>query len=137
MFFASASRPLVTRLEPFLRRATLPWHPIIRNTLTERRSQLRLLDCELVMLSWTESSIEYKQLGNVEDVSLGGLGLVVDHPLPPGTPVRIAYGEDSLLRGTVKHHSERDGNHYIGVEFDEDSRNSTLHFQPELLVRPV
>jgi PilZ domain-containing protein len=104
--------------------------------MLERRSQVRLDDCELVMIGWVESEKNLKQLGNVNDVSLTGMGIRVDYPLPVGTSVTIAY--DSLsngtLTGTVRHHSHGLDGHILGIELMGASKDSTLHFQPELLI---
>ena len=104
--------------------------------MPERRSQLRLVDSDLVMLTWEQSSVELKQLGNVADVSLNGIGIIVDQLIPPGTAVQISYG-DGELTGLVRHHSPAGEAHSLGIEFTTQSRDSALHFQPELLIRPT
>ena len=101
--------------------------------MTDFRSEQRLLDSELVMLCWQENQTTFKQLGNVENVSLDGVGLVVDDPLCLGTEVTITYGEGELF-GVVRHHSRLVDGHFLGIEFSVGSKNSTLHFQPELLL---
>lgn len=104
--------------------------------MKERRSESRLLDCELVMVSWEGAGgTRLRQLGTVDDVSRGGMGVVVDHVLPVGTVVHLSYGDEELA-GTVKHYSQRPYGYYIlCIEFVAESRDSMLHFQPELLVR--
>lgn len=106
--------------------------------MSERRSQVRLFDSELVMVGWRAGPTDLKQLGNVVDVSLGGIALRVDQALPLGTTVEISYGfcEDDSLTGTVKHVSERPEGYFLGVEFASDSKDSALHFRPELLIEP-
>jgi hypothetical protein len=88
------------------------------------------------MISWVEGERSLKQLGNVNDVSLNGMGILVDYPLPVGTSVTIAY--DSLsngtLTGTVRHHSQGLDGHILGIELVGASKDSRLHFQPELLI---
>jgi PilZ domain len=105
--------------------------------MRERRSQTRLLDAELVMLSWLEGATWLKQLGNVEDVSQNGMGLIVQEDLPVGTSVTISYGEEEELTGVVRHHSERAEGYFLGIEFEDSSKDSILHFHPDLLVQPV
>jgi hypothetical protein len=104
------------------------------NTLMgERRTQPRITACDLVLVGWHDGIGKLNQLGNVEDLSLGGMGLLVYDDLPVGTPVTVTYGYGEL-RAVVRHSSNRDHGIFIGIEFDEFSRNSMLHFQPELLI---
>src|SRR5689334_2781388 len=102
--------------------------------MVERRSQARFLDTELVMLSWVENGVTLKQLGNVQDVSLSGMGIIVDDALPEGMLLSITYGNGSLT-GIVRHHTDRGQEHFVGIELGALSRDSRLHFDPELLVR--
>ena len=101
--------------------------------MLERRSQVRLTDIELVMLSWEENGTTMKQLGNVEDVSLNGMGVIIDNALSVGTLLTISYGEGNLT-GIVRHHRRQAERHFIGIELGLVSRGSGLHFHPELLV---
>ncbi len=101
--------------------------------MIERRSQTRLLDSELVLVGWQENGKELKQLGNVEDLSGNGLAVVVDQAPPVGASLTISYGENTL-RGIVRYTKDRECDALIGIEFNEDSRNSALHFQPEMLL---
>jgi PilZ domain len=117
-----------------MRRARESANILHESSMTERRSQPRLLDADLVMVGWEENSTKLNQLGSVHDVSPGGLGVLVSHALPVGTSVTISYGEGEL-NGIVRHNSQLIDGHFMGIEFAENSKNSTLHFQPELLVR--
>ncbi len=105
-----------------------------RAYMTERRSQPRLLDCELVTICWPEDAENRNQLGKVNDVSLGGVGIRVDHPVPIGVPVTIYYNSlfDSPLNGVVRHRSEHPNGYSLGIEFIGDSNNASVHFHPEL-----
>lgn len=103
--------------------------------MPDRRLQPRLSDAELVMISFGDSGRRLQQLGNVEDMSLNGVGLVVDHAVPVGSAVTITYGEGDLT-GVVRHCTHLAEGHFIGVEFARASRASTLHFRPELLIWP-
>jgi hypothetical protein len=85
------------------------------------------------MVGWHDGIGKLNQLGNVQDLSLDGMGILVHDALPVGTPVTITYGYGQLS-GTVRHSSELIEGVFIGIEFDEFSKNSTLHFQPELLI---
>ena len=99
----------------------------------DRRSQLRLLDSDLIIISWKEPAGRVKQLANVEDVSLNGLGIIMDQTLPVHTKVTISYGEEELT-AFVRHCHAHENGYFVGLEFDEESRNSTAHFQPDLLI---
>jgi hypothetical protein len=104
--------------------------------MIEQRSQLRLTDAEIVMIFWDESGERAFQLANVQDISSDGAGLIVDYPLAIGTPVTMSYGKDGL-KAIVRHCSLRLDRHAIGVEFVKADKQSPIHFDPDLLVRPV
>lgn len=108
-------------------------HATREQAMLERRSQVRFTDIELVMLSWEENGTTLKQLGNVEDVSLNGIGVIIDDALPIGTLLNISYGEGSLT-GIVRHQRRQSERHFIGIELGLASRGSALHFDPEMLV---
>ena len=75
--------------------------------MPERRSAIRTSDSDLVMLTWEQDSVPLKQLGNIEDVSQTGLGVIVEQALPVATKVHISYG-DNKLTGIVRHHFARE-----------------------------
>jgi PilZ domain-containing protein len=102
----------------------------------ERRTQPRITACDLVLVGWHDGIGKLSQLGNVEDLSLGGMGILVHDDLPVGTPVTVTYGYGEL-GGIIRHSSARNPGVFIGIEFDEFSKNSMLHFQPELLIREL
>jgi hypothetical protein len=106
----------------------------IESAMNERRSQIRVLDVELVMVFWEENSSACRQLGNLEDLSPDGISVIVEHSVPVDTLVKISYGEGDLT-GVVRHCSPCTDGYLLGIEFTEDSKDSTLHFQPELLIR--
>ncbi len=106
--------------------------------MTERRAQPRLLDADLVLVSWEDDHANRLiQLGNVEDISLNGLGFIVDDPIRPGTRISISYGDEKLTAIVMHNAKHYDGGYFTGIEFLEESRNSAAHFQPELLIRSV
>lgn len=100
--------------------------------MTDQRSQPRISDAELVMVSWDENGTTFRQFGNVENLSLNGAGMIVDDAIPSGTTVAMTYG-DGELTAVVRHCAAVAEGHFIGVEFVGNSRASMLHFQPELL----
>jgi hypothetical protein len=104
--------------------------------MTERRLHPRLSDSDLILVSWDENGVRLNQLGNVKDLSLGGMGILLDRAFPVGTVVTVSYGEGELT-GVVRHNSELIDSQLIGIEFAESSKNSALHFQPELLIQSL
>jgi hypothetical protein len=105
--------------------------------MEERRSQPWLRDAELVMLRWQERATQLMQLGNVENISLHGMGIIVQNDFSVGTSVIISYEEEENLAGVVRHHSEREEGYFLGIEFEDSSKDSILYFHPDLLVRPI
>ena len=99
-----------------------------------RESPPRLLAAELGMPGWRDEGTPLKQLGNVEDVSPNGMGVLVREDHPVGTPVTISYEEKEELAGVVRHYSERAEGYFLGIEFKGGSKDSVLHFYPALLV---
>lgn len=108
--------------------------PCVNRFMIERREEHRITSSDLVLIGWHDGVGKLSQLGNVEDLSLSGIGILVYDDLPVDTKVTVTYGFGEL-GGTVKHTSTRDAGILVGIEFDEVSRNSILHFQPELLIR--
>lgn len=102
--------------------------------MADRRAHTRMLDCELVIVHWCEGGHDLEQLGNVDDVSLGGMRVRVDYPIPVGTTVKISYESlfNGTLIGTVEHHLERPEGVFLGIGFDIDNVHSMLLFLPEL-----
>ena len=89
----------------------------------ERRSCTRLTDSQLVMLCWEENSATLKQLGNLVDLSSGGIGVLVDHSVPVGTAVTISCASfsDLALAGTVKHLSRDSDCYRVGIELASEA----------------
>ncbi len=89
------------------------------------------------MISCDHGGGTLTQLANVKDVSLSGMGVLVDRALPVGITVAISYGEGELT-GVIRFSSQTvDGRFLAGIEFTGNSKNSTLHFQPELLISAI
>ena len=100
--------------------------------MPERRGAIRTSDSDLVMLTWDEDSVPLKQLGNIEDVSKTGLGVIVEQALPVSTKVHISY-RDNKLTGTVRHYFAREYGFFMGIELEPGSSNPILPLQLELL----
>lgn len=104
--------------------------------MQERRTDNRLLCAELVELVWEDGSgRKRRRVANLEDISLSGVCLNVEHEIEPGTFVRVRYGDGELV-GFVRHCKFRDFGYYLGVQLEEGCRWSSQHYQPEHLLDP-
>jgi len=104
--------------------------------MQERRIDNRLLCAELIELIWREDSGRQKRsVVNLEDISLTGVCLQLEAPVPSGTPVTMRYGNGELL-GTVRYCVFREVGYFLGIELSEGCRWSTEHFRPEHLLDP-
>ena len=103
--------------------------------MINRRYHVRLLDCELVILHWSEHAQSVQLLANVDDVSLGGIRVRVDQAIPVGAKVRISYETlfDNVLTGVVKYQLERPEGIFLGIEFVEQTAEPMLALQPAFL----
>jgi hypothetical protein len=93
--------------------------------MQERRSQRRITDAELVMIVWDDNGTRLCQVGNEENLSANGVGIIADYSLAVGTPVAITYGEGELA-GVVRRCAPTLEGHLVGVEFVGSSRESEL-----------
>ena len=104
--------------------------------LQDRRIDTRLLCADLVELVWSEADgQEHRRVGNLEDISLCGLCLQLEAPVPVGTRMRVLYG-DGELTGIVRYTVLRDHAYFLGVQLDADARWSSQHFVPQHLLDP-
>ncbi len=104
--------------------------------MQERRTDTRLLCAELVEVVWNDQSgRERRRVANLEDISLCGICLQVENPMPPGTAVTMRYGDGNLV-GIVRYCTFRDAGYFLGIQFEEGCRWSTRHFRPEHLLDP-
>jgi hypothetical protein len=104
--------------------------------MKERRTENRLLCAELVELAWEDDSgRKRRRVANLEDISLSGMCLQVEAAIPPGTAIRMSYGDGELV-GIIRYCVLRDLSYFLGVQFEEGCRWSTQHFRPEHLLDP-
>jgi hypothetical protein len=73
---------------------------------------------------------------NLEDISRSGACLQLETPLPNETPVVVCC-EGVDLRGTVRYCVYRDSSYFVGVEFEEGTQWSSVHFRPQHLLDPL
>jgi hypothetical protein len=104
--------------------------------LDNRRDNDRLLCAELVQLIWRdESGRQSRRVANLEDISLSGICLQVENPIPVGTTLTMEYGDGALV-GTIRYCRFQDCGYFLGVELAEGCRWSSQHFRPEHLLDP-
>jgi hypothetical protein len=102
--------------------------------MLERRKQRRLIDSDLVVLTWQNCTGYTKQLGTVERSSQNSLDLVVGKSLPVMTSLTIFYCGSELF-GIVRYLEPRRVGYLLGIELQGQSQNSTIRFEPEPLVQ--
>jgi len=103
----------------------------------DRRENDRLLCAEIVQLVWQdESHHQRRSVANLEDISLSGLCLQVESPIPTGTDIAMEYGDGELV-GTVRYCQFQECGYFLGIELIDGCRWSSQHFRPEHLLDPL
>jgi hypothetical protein len=101
-----------------------------------RREDHRLLCAELVQLVWQdESGRQRRRVANLEDISLSGLCLQVESPIPAGTAITMPYGDGELV-GIIRYCRFQDCGYFLGIELVDGCRWSSQHFRPQHLLDP-
>jgi hypothetical protein len=101
-----------------------------------RRDNNRLLCAEIVQLVWDDpSGRQRRSVANLEDISLSGLCLQVETPIPTGTPIAMEYGDGELV-GTIRYCRFQDWGYFLGIELLDGCRWSSQHFRPQHLLDP-
>jgi PilZ domain len=102
----------------------------------ERRVKPRLLCAELIGVIWIDKSTEERRrIANLDDISTNGACIQVDQFIEVGTPMTLQYSGGEFT-GAVRYCCYRDGNYFVGVEFDEGSEWSRKDFHPKHLFDP-
>jgi hypothetical protein len=95
-----------------------------------------MLCADLIDVHWQDPSGHIRTaLANLEDISLSGACLQLDHPVPRETLLRIAHPK-SELQGRVRYCVYRDTGYFVGVQFEPGSRWSRRRFRPKHLLDP-
>ncbi len=98
--------------------------------MNERRAAARMMCSELVQVHFRDEGGRWRRLlGNLEDISLSGVCLQVDDPLPLDTPLRIRHPKGEFT-GTVRYCLFREIGYFLGVQFAEGCRWSPQKFKP-------
>jgi len=104
--------------------------------MVERRLEPRLLCADLMDVHWKDKNGRpRKAVANLEDISLSGMCLQLDTPLPRETLLRIAHPK-SRFQARVRYCVFRDTGYFVGVQFEPGTRWSVRRFRPKHLLDP-
>jgi len=104
--------------------------------MVERRLEPRLLCADLMDVHWKDKNGRLrKAVANLEDISLSGMCLQLDTPLPRETLLRIAHPK-SRFQARVRYCVFRDTGYFVGVQFEPGTRWSVRRFRPKHLLDP-
>ena len=93
-----------------------------------------MLCSELVEVTWKERSGRRGTiLANLEDISLSGVCLQVDLPIPLGTELCICHPKGEF-QGTVRYCLFREIGYFLGVQFTPGLKWSPEDYQPSYLL---
>jgi hypothetical protein len=96
----------------------------------------RLLCAGLVEVRWTDTfEGECRTIANLEDLSPGGVSLLLDRPLRQGARVEFSYSGQTVT-GDVRHCTRNDIGWIAGVSFAPDSQWDPVAYPPEHLLDP-
>ncbi len=102
--------------------------------MQERRSEVRLLCADMVQVKWQDRLGRPRQASALlEDISRSGACLQFEIPVPLGTELRIACGNE-MLEGEVRYCAYREIGYFVGVQFSEHSKWSRQQFEPQHLL---
>jgi hypothetical protein len=98
--------------------------------MNDRRAAARMLCSELVQVHFRDERGRARRLlGNLEDISLSGLCIQVDDPVPLNTALRIRHPKGEFS-GSVRYCLFREIGYFLGVQFEEGCRWSPEQFTP-------
>jgi hypothetical protein len=96
-----------------------------------------MLCAEIVQVVWQDASGRTRRsVANLEDISLSGLCLQVENPIPTDTPIAMEYGDGELV-GTVRYCRFQEWGYFLGIELLDGCRWSSQHFRPQHLLDPL
>ena len=100
----------------------------------ERRQSARHMCSEFVQVSfWNERGREISEIGILEDVSLGGVCISLNIPIPVGAGARI-HTRDFDGQVAVRYCELGDYGYLVGVEFADGYRWDEEKWEPEHLL---
>jgi len=102
----------------------------------EKRLGDRLLCAGLVEVRWTEpSSGEGKTIANLDDLSPGGVSLLLDRPILKGAFVEFTHSGQTVC-GDVRHCNRTEIGWIVGVRFGPESQWDPAAYPPKHLLDP-
>jgi hypothetical protein len=93
-----------------------------------------MLCSELVDVHWVDRMGQSKKaLANLEDISLSGVCLQMDSPVPLNTMLRICHPRGEF-QGSVRYCLFREIGYFLGVQFEPGSNWCPHAYQPQHLL---
>lgn len=104
--------------------------------MLDRRVEPRMLCADFVDVQWKDKTGRSRRsVANLEDISLSGACLQLEHPIPLQTPIRMSYPKGELT-GIVRYCVFREIGYFVGIEFESGSRWSQNQFKPQHMLDP-
>jgi hypothetical protein len=95
-----------------------------------------MLCADLIDVHWTDRSGHNRSaVANLEDISLSGLCLQLDMPVPSETVLHMAHPK-AALEGRVRYCVFRETGYFIGVQFEPGCKWSQRQFRPKHMLDP-
>lgn len=105
-------------------------------TMSEQRTEPRLLCADLVRVKWRDKRGQLKaETMNLEDISLSGACLQSGSQVLKGTALSVHYG-NGMLQGLVRYCVYRETGYFLGIEFTGECKWPTNQFRPKHLLDP-
>jgi hypothetical protein len=102
----------------------------------EKRRGGRLLCAGLVEVRWADTSGSVcTAFANLDDLSPGGVSLLLDRPLPPGARVEFTHS-GQMVSGDVRHCTHVEIGWIAGIRFGPDSQWDPGNYPPAHLLDP-
>lgn len=102
--------------------------------MTDRRAEARMLCADLVDVRWKDKSGRNKKaVANLEDISLSGICLQLDAPIPIDTVLRISHPK-AAFEGNVRYCLFREIGYFVGVQFAPGCKWSRRQYRPQHLL---
>lgn len=95
-----------------------------------------MLCADLIDVHWKDGNGRLrKATANLEDISLSGMCLQMETPVPRQTVLRIAHSK-SRFQARVCYCVYRETGYFVGVQFEPGFRWSLRRFRPKHLLDP-
>ena len=102
--------------------------------MTETRAHARMLCSDLVEVFYRdETGHPRRAMANLEDISLSGICIQVDKPIPLDTVVHISHRKGTF-QGNVRYCLFREIGYFLGVQLAPDCQWSPDTYRPQHLL---